>query len=114
MAAISLDASRAWAVRIERVSIKTRAELSDRPSATSEGVRSVTITSVVGTTRAANPPPDRQTAAAAAARRRMNRLRMRMRGLEPPRPKGHTDLNRARLPIPPHPLECNAVYRRIA
>src|SRR6478736_580553 len=29
--------------------------------------------------------------------------RMRMRGLEPPRPYGHTDLNRARLPIPPHP-----------
>jgi hypothetical protein len=28
---------------------------------------------------------------------------MRMRGLEPPRPFGHTDLNRARLPIPPHP-----------
>ncbi len=28
---------------------------------------------------------------------------MRMRGLEPPRPSGHTDLNRARLPIPPHP-----------
>src|SRR5262245_40001182 len=26
-----------------------------------------------------------------------------MRGLEPPRPYGHTDLNRARLPIPPHP-----------
>jgi stress-induced morphogen len=30
-------------------------------------------------------------------------LRVRMRGLEPPRPEGHTDLNRARLPIPPHP-----------
>src|SRR4051794_1672687 len=28
---------------------------------------------------------------------------VRMRGLEPPRPYGHTDLNRARLPIPPHP-----------
>ena len=28
---------------------------------------------------------------------------MRMRGLDPPRPFGHTDLNRARLPIPPHP-----------
>ena len=28
---------------------------------------------------------------------------MRMRGLEPPRPERHTDLNRARLPIPPHP-----------
>jgi hypothetical protein len=26
-----------------------------------------------------------------------------MRGLEPPRPERHTDLNRARLPIPPHP-----------
>ena len=31
------------------------------------------------------------------------RLHMRMRGLEPPRPERHTDLNRARLPIPPHP-----------
>ena len=30
-------------------------------------------------------------------------LRMRMRGLEPPRTCIHTDLNRARLPIPPHP-----------
>jgi hypothetical protein len=28
---------------------------------------------------------------------------MRMRGLEPPRAEAHTDLNRARLPIPPHP-----------
>src|SRR2546423_4184607 len=28
---------------------------------------------------------------------------MRMRGLEPPRGLPHTDLNRARLPIPPHP-----------
>ena len=31
------------------------------------------------------------------------RAHMRMRGLEPPRPERHTDLNRARLPIPPHP-----------
>ena len=31
------------------------------------------------------------------------RSHMRMRGLEPPRPERHTDLNRARLPIPPHP-----------
>jgi site-specific DNA recombinase len=28
---------------------------------------------------------------------------VRMRGLEPPRPDGHGDLNAARLPIPPHP-----------
>jgi hypothetical protein len=28
---------------------------------------------------------------------------VRMRGLEPPRTYIHTDLNRARLPIPPHP-----------
>ena len=28
---------------------------------------------------------------------------VRMRGLEPPRGCPHTDLNRARLPIPPHP-----------
>src|SRR5512135_736413 len=34
---------------------------------------------------------------------------MRMRGLEPPRPYGHTDLNRARLPIPPHPLGAGIV-----
>ena len=33
----------------------------------------------------------------------LRELVMRMRGLEPPRPYGHTDLNRARLPIPPHP-----------
>jgi hypothetical protein len=30
---------------------------------------------------------------------------VRMRGLEPPRSYLHTDLNRARLPIPPHPPE---------
>ena len=28
---------------------------------------------------------------------------MRMRGIEPPRGHPHTDLNRARLPVPPHP-----------
>jgi hypothetical protein len=28
---------------------------------------------------------------------------VRMRGLEPPRAFAHTDLNRARLPVPPHP-----------
>src|SRR4051812_6381276 len=32
-----------------------------------------------------------------------------MRGLEPPRPYGHTDLNRARLPIPPHPRGTHSV-----
>src|SRR5436190_18091313 len=32
-------------------------------------------------------------------------LAMRMRGLEPPRGCPHTDLNRARLPIPPHPRD---------
>ena len=37
------------------------------------------------------------------ARRGPNRGAMRMRGLEPPRGFPHTDLNRARLPIPPHP-----------
>src|SRR3569833_3832682 len=37
---------------------------------------------------------------------------MRMRGLEPPRPYGHTDLNRARLPIPPHPRAAAIVARR--
>ena len=34
---------------------------------------------------------------------------MRMRGLEPPRAFAHTDLNRARLPIPPHPLGGHSV-----
>src|SRR3954447_18448683 len=33
---------------------------------------------------------------------------MRMRGLEPPRGFPHTDLNRARLPIPPHPRGAGA------
>ena len=36
---------------------------------------------------------------------------MRMRGLEPPRPYGHTDLNRARLPIPPHPRALDSSRR---
>ena len=43
--------------------------------------------------------PRQRTASGIVARKR----RVRMRGLEPPRPYGHTDLNRARLPIPPHP-----------
>ena len=30
---------------------------------------------------------------------------MRLRGLEPPRAQAHTDLNRARLPIPPQPRD---------
>ena len=34
---------------------------------------------------------------------------MRMRGLEPPRGCPHTDLNRARLPIPPHPRAVRSV-----
>jgi site-specific DNA recombinase len=33
---------------------------------------------------------------------------VRMRGLEPPRPYGHGDLNAARLPIPPHPRDAAA------
>jgi hypothetical protein len=33
----------------------------------------------------------------------LQRVPMRMRGLEPPQSYLHTDLNRARLPIPPHP-----------
>ena len=37
---------------------------------------------------------------------------MRMRGLEPPRPYGHTDLNRARLPVPPHPRGSKSIARR--
>src|SRR5262249_47520928 len=39
-------------------------------------------------------------------------VRVRMRGLEPPRPEGHTDLNRARLPIPPHPRAWDSVAGR--
>ena len=38
-------------------------------------------------------------------RRGPNPFAMRMRGLEPPRAYAHTDLNRARLPIPPHPRD---------
>ena len=34
---------------------------------------------------------------------------MRMRGLEPPRGCPHTDLNRARLPIPPHPRAADII-----
>ena len=49
-----------------------------------------------------------------ACRRRARRARlgltvMRMRGLEPPRAFAHTDLNRARLPIPPHPRAVGSV-----
>ncbi len=36
---------------------------------------------------------------------------VRMRGLEPPRTYIHTDLNRARLPIPPHPRDAARRYR---
>ena len=39
-------------------------------------------------------------------------LAMRMRGLEPPRAFAHTDLNRARLPIPPHPRGAEIVAVR--
>lgn len=34
-------------------------------------------------------------------------------GVEPPRPHGHTDLNRARLPIPPLELERMSAYTAI-
>ncbi len=37
-------------------------------------------------------------------------LRVREGGVEPPRPFGHTDLNRARLPIPPLALEARSGY----
>ena len=36
---------------------------------------------------------------------------MRMRGLEPPPSYLDTDLNRARLPIPPHPRDAGRRYR---
>ena len=39
--------------------------------------------------------------------------RMRMRGLEPPRGFPHTALNRARLPIPPHPREAEPNSSRV-
>src|SRR2546421_354742 len=48
-------------------------------------------------------------AVAAATRMSFRAVRVRMRGLEPPRPEGHTDLNRARLPIPPHPRAWDSV-----
>ena len=35
---------------------------------------------------------------------------MRLKGVEPPRALAHTDLNRARLPVPPQPRE-QAIYR---
>src|SRR6187431_2386128 len=35
-----------------------------------------------------------------------------MRGLEPPRGCPHTDLNRARLPIPPHPRAADTIASR--
>ena len=47
---------------------------------------------------------------ASRSRRPRSSSCMRMRGLEPPRPERHTDLNRARLPIPPHPRGAT-VYR---
>jgi hypothetical protein len=38
---------------------------------------------------------------------------MRLRGIEPPRAQAHTDLNRARLPIPPQPRgEAGRLARR--
>ena len=44
--------------------------------------------------------------------RRAAQTVMRMRGLEPPRGCPHTDLNRARLPIPPHPRAERSVAGR--
>jgi hypothetical protein len=43
------------------------------------------------------------TQATASSPKSLQNGAMRMRGLEPPRGFPHTDLNRARLPIPPHP-----------
>ena len=53
------------------------------------------IVSRLGTGLGTSPPPYPPVFPSAKA--------MRMRGLEPPRAFAHTDLNRARLPIPPHP-----------
>jgi hypothetical protein len=52
-----------------------------------------------------------QTAESERAPQPSETVAMRMRGLEPPRGRPHTDLNRARLPIPPHPRG-RALYRR--
>src|SRR5579863_8713604 len=81
------------------------ADVSERPNAVSDGAFRVTTTSLIGTTGVAEPAPDTDAATSAAAMQTMGflEIRVRMRGLEPPRPYGHTDLNRARLPIPPHP-----------
>src|SRR5215208_1629204 len=77
------------------------------PKAASDGAFSVTTTSVVAGVDPPYAAPERETTArqrtAAVPTTRTPFLKMRMRGLEPPRPYGHTDLNRARLPIPPHP-----------
>ncbi len=34
-------------------------------------------------------------------------------GVEPPRPRGHTDLNRARLPIPPLEQAKNSLHGNV-
>src|SRR5882762_10247965 len=90
------------------------ADCSERPKAESDGAFSVTMTSAVamGPLRASTSP-ESTTAVATAVRKMIQTLfRVRMRGLEPPRPYGHTDLNRARLPIPPHPRARGSVAGR--
>jgi hypothetical protein len=62
-------------------------ELAARLGSPGPAASYVHVRARLGTDRAPHPPD----------------LAMRMRGLEPPRGCPHTDLNRARLPIPPHP-----------
>jgi hypothetical protein len=67
-----------------------RSRKQTRPTGLSAGRRKVgsgTLPARLGHSQATNPLE----------------MAMRMRGLEPPRGCPHTDLNRARLPIPPHP-----------
>src|SRR5713101_557009 len=99
----TLRAACCWAAASARLYAWCRADVSERPNAASGGALRVTTTSVIAAAWAPSPSPANDAAASAVQVRRRAVLRMRMRGLEPPRPEGHTDLNRARLPIPPHP-----------
>ena len=66
-----------------------RAEVSERPKAVSAGAFRVTTTSVIGTgLRRAARCPTRRRRLPPPQTRMTRRLRVRMRGLEPPRPEG--------------------------
>src|SRR5690349_3465903 len=53
------------------------------------------------TSRAAPRPGHPLSGRPGLSSRELSRVAVREGGVEPPRPFGHTDLNRARLPIPP-------------